>query len=248
MDPINAVAGGTRPVGPRRRRAGDRRQLTRASARAGSATPPRSASIRRRTSAGSATPGWSPPTTPTSPRESPGSAFTGWSRSTTITRSDSTRGSTRSRRPCSGSSSATSTPGPRAAARPPTATADLFDDQGLTDRVVLPEGRPGHFHVYNQFVVRVPAAGPRRAPRPPGGPPRSGPRSITRSRSTFRPASPRSATSPATSRVAEAAAARDPRPADVPRADRGRPAPRRQLDRPILPGPRLAAPGSGRAA
>jgi dTDP-4-amino-4,6-dideoxygalactose transaminase len=35
----------------------------------------------------------------------------------------------------------------------------LFEETGLAgDRVVMPGERPGYFHVYNQFVVRVPAA------------------------------------------------------------------------------------------
>ncbi len=34
----------------------------------------------------------------------------------------------------------------------------LFEEYGLTDRVCLPIERPGHFHVYNQFVIRVAAA------------------------------------------------------------------------------------------
>ncbi len=33
----------------------------------------------------------------------------------------------------------------------------LFDVHGLTDLVTLPRERPGNFHVYNQYVVRVPA-------------------------------------------------------------------------------------------
>jgi dTDP-4-amino-4,6-dideoxygalactose transaminase len=32
---------------------------------------------------------------------------------------------------------------------------DLFEEQGLTGRIGLPVERPGHFHVYNQFVIRV---------------------------------------------------------------------------------------------
>jgi dTDP-4-amino-4,6-dideoxygalactose transaminase len=31
----------------------------------------------------------------------------------------------------------------------------LFDEHGLSGRVGLPVERPGHFHVYNQFVIRV---------------------------------------------------------------------------------------------
>jgi dTDP-4-amino-4,6-dideoxygalactose transaminase len=34
----------------------------------------------------------------------------------------------------------------------------LFAEQGLTGRIGLPVERPGHFHVYNQFVIRVAAA------------------------------------------------------------------------------------------
>jgi dTDP-4-amino-4,6-dideoxygalactose transaminase len=33
----------------------------------------------------------------------------------------------------------------------------LFEEHGLTDRVGLPVERPGRFHVYNQFVIRVAA-------------------------------------------------------------------------------------------
>jgi dTDP-4-amino-4,6-dideoxygalactose transaminase len=33
----------------------------------------------------------------------------------------------------------------------------LFDEHGLDGRVGLPVERPGHFHVYNQFVIRVAA-------------------------------------------------------------------------------------------
>ena len=33
----------------------------------------------------------------------------------------------------------------------------LFGEAGLPDIITLPAERPGHFHVYNQFVVRVPA-------------------------------------------------------------------------------------------
>jgi dTDP-4-amino-4,6-dideoxygalactose transaminase len=33
----------------------------------------------------------------------------------------------------------------------------LFDGEGLDGEVVLPSERPGHFHVYNQYVIRVPA-------------------------------------------------------------------------------------------
>ena len=146
-----------RPVRPGRRRPGDRRGVPGASGPAGSATPRRSASTRRRTSAGSATPGWSRPTTPSSPGRWPGSGSTGWSRSTTTTRSASTRGSTPSRPPSSASSSATSTPGPRPAARPPAATARSSARPGSTARSPCPSSATGHFHVYNQFVVRVPA-------------------------------------------------------------------------------------------
>jgi dTDP-4-amino-4,6-dideoxygalactose transaminase len=32
---------------------------------------------------------------------------------------------------------------------------DLFDDAGLGDAVIRPVERPDHFHVYNQFVIRV---------------------------------------------------------------------------------------------
>ncbi len=35
--------------------------------------------------------------------------------------------------------------------------ARLFESEGLTDIVALPSEKPGHFHVYNQYVVRVPA-------------------------------------------------------------------------------------------
>ena len=35
---------------------------------------------------------------------------------------------------------------------------ELFSTAGLGDRVVLPVERAGHHHVYNQFVIRVPAA------------------------------------------------------------------------------------------
>ena len=52
MDPILEIADGARPDGPRRRRAGHRRRATRDAGRGASATPPRSASTRRRTSAG----------------------------------------------------------------------------------------------------------------------------------------------------------------------------------------------------
>jgi dTDP-4-amino-4,6-dideoxygalactose transaminase len=34
---------------------------------------------------------------------------------------------------------------------------DLFEIEGLTDRVQLPRERSGFFHVYNQYVIRVPA-------------------------------------------------------------------------------------------
>jgi dTDP-4-amino-4,6-dideoxygalactose transaminase len=34
----------------------------------------------------------------------------------------------------------------------------LFDEHGLTGRIGLPVELPGHFHVYNQFVIRVAAA------------------------------------------------------------------------------------------
>jgi len=34
----------------------------------------------------------------------------------------------------------------------------LFEEQGLSDRIGLPMERPGHFHVYNQYVIRVAAA------------------------------------------------------------------------------------------
>jgi dTDP-4-amino-4,6-dideoxygalactose transaminase len=34
---------------------------------------------------------------------------------------------------------------------------NLFASHGLEDVVALPIERPGHFHVYNQFVIRVPA-------------------------------------------------------------------------------------------
>ncbi len=33
----------------------------------------------------------------------------------------------------------------------------LFDENGLNEVVTLPVEKPGHFHVYNQFVIRVPA-------------------------------------------------------------------------------------------
>jgi dTDP-4-amino-4,6-dideoxygalactose transaminase len=33
----------------------------------------------------------------------------------------------------------------------------LFASHGLDGRIGLPDERPGHFHVYNQFVIRVPA-------------------------------------------------------------------------------------------
>ncbi len=32
----------------------------------------------------------------------------------------------------------------------------LFADAGLADRITLPAAAPGYFHIYNQFVVRVP--------------------------------------------------------------------------------------------
>jgi dTDP-4-amino-4,6-dideoxygalactose transaminase len=35
--------------------------------------------------------------------------------------------------------------------------ARLFEKDGLTDVVTLPVEKPEHFHVYNQFVIRVPA-------------------------------------------------------------------------------------------
>lgn len=38
----------------------------------------------------------------------------------------------------------------------------LFELFGLTDLIGLPRQREGYFHVFNQYVVRVPAA-----PRPP---------------------------------------------------------------------------------
>ena len=41
-------------------------------------------------------------------------------------------------------------------ARSPTATAALFASHGLRELVGLPIERPGNFHVYNQFVIRVP--------------------------------------------------------------------------------------------
>src|SRR5437763_1793737 len=69
-----------------------------------------SASLPRGTAAVLATAGWSRPTTRTAPAGSPGGGSTGWSRSVTIMRSASTPASMRSRRPCSGSSSPTSTP------------------------------------------------------------------------------------------------------------------------------------------
>ena len=34
---------------------------------------------------------------------------------------------------------------------------EFFEAAGLGDRVILPEEREGYFHVYNQFVIRVPA-------------------------------------------------------------------------------------------
>ena len=42
---------------------------------------------------------------------------------------------------------------------------------GLTGTISLPREREGYYHVYNQFVIRVPAADPRRAPRAPVRPP-----------------------------------------------------------------------------
>lgn len=47
------------------------------------------------------------------------------------------------------------TEGRRAAAR---RYRDLFEAAGLCDRVTLPVERPGYAHVYNQYVVRVPAS------------------------------------------------------------------------------------------
>ncbi len=47
------------------------------------------------------------------------------------------------------------TEGRRAAARRYTA---LFDDAGLGDALALPTERPNCFHVFNQYVIRVPAA------------------------------------------------------------------------------------------
>ena len=35
--------------------------------------------------------------------------------------------------------------------------ARLFDEDGLSGVVTLPVEKPGHFHVYNQYIVRVPA-------------------------------------------------------------------------------------------
>ena len=35
--------------------------------------------------------------------------------------------------------------------------ARLFDANGLGEVVTLPSEKPGHFHVYNQYVIRVPA-------------------------------------------------------------------------------------------
>ena len=80
-----------------------------------------------------------------------------WSPSITTTRSASTRGSTRSRRPCFASSSATSTNGRSSAARSPSRYRSLFEAHGLTKLVGLPRERDGYFHVYNQYVIRVPA-------------------------------------------------------------------------------------------
>ena len=162
MDPISDDRRAARPGGARRRRAGHRRRLPRARAPARSATSRRSASTRRRTSAGSATRGMVTTDDPSSPAGWPGCGSTAWSRSTTTTRSASTRGSTPSRRPCSGSSSATSTPGPRPAARSPAATAACSPTHGLDDLVGLPVERPGNFHVYNQFVDPRPGRDPRR--------------------------------------------------------------------------------------
>ena len=190
-----------RPARARGRRPGDRRRLSRAAAPGRSATSRRSASTRRRTSAASATPGWSRPTTRRLAKRWPGSASTGWSRSTTTTRSASTRGSTPSRPPCSASSSATSTPGPRPAASVADRyRAPLRRRRAWTSVVTLPVERAGQFHVYNQFVDprRRPTSATRSAAAPDGAA-GSAPRSTTRSRSTCSPASPRWATSPATS-------------------------------------------------
>ncbi len=90
-----------------------------------------------------------------------GCASTAWSPSITTTRSASTRGSTRSRRPCFASSSATSTTGRikrrEAAAR----YRSLFEAHGLTELVAYPVERDGYYHVFNQY--RHPRARP--APR-----------------------------------------------------------------------------------
>ena len=160
---------------------------------------------------------------PGSPARLAGSASTAWSRSTTIRKWASIPGSTRSRPPCSGSSSAISTTGPRPGARSPPAIVTLRRaGPGRAGRTARSSG-PAIFHVYNQFVIRVAAAvrDPLRArSSPPGG---SGPRFTTRSLSTCRLASPPLAIAGRLPRR-RAAAAGDSCVADLPRVVARRPA------------------------
>ena len=74
---------------------------------------------------------------------------------------------------------------------------NLFGSHGLDELVSLPIERQGNFHVYNQFVVRVPAT-LRDSLRDYLTAQRSVPRSITRFHFTCRTASPRWNISPAT--------------------------------------------------
>ena len=164
---------------------------------------------------------------------SPGSASTGWSRSTTTTRSASTRGSTPSRPPSSASSSATSTTGRTAAARSPTATRASSQATASTRSSPCPIERPGHRHVYNQYVIRVPAdardplrahlaarPGRHRDLLPDPAPPAA----------LLRHARPQARRLPRL----RGRRRRDDRPADLPRADRRGPPPRRRHDRRLL--------------
>ena len=108
----------------------------------------------------------------------------------------------------------------------------LFADAGLSD-VVLPVEAPDRTHIYNQFVIRVPGRDRLRgASRCRAA---SAPRCTIRCRSTCRSVSPTSATGPARFPMAEAAAERVARAADLSGTDRGAAGGGRQRNSDFLP-------------
>ena len=227
-----------RPGGPRRRRPGHRRRLPGHAGPARSATSPRSASIPSKNLGGFGDAGM---VTTDDPAARPADGPAPGPRHGAEVPPPRGRLQLAARRPPGGRAPGQAPPPRRLDRGPPraspTATATSSPTHGLDDVVGLPVERPGHFHVYNQFVIRVPAA-IRDALRDHLAAPPDRDRDLL----------PDPAPPPGLLRLARPRAGRlprrrgrrrrDHRPADVPRADRRRPAPRRRLDRRLPRRPR----------